>query len=121
MDKLVEKQLDWVGSSLDDLRSFPDPVQQRFGFQLYQVQIGEMPCAAKPMKGKDFRGVFELRDNFVGDTFRAVFIAKLREKVYVLHCFKKKSKSGIATPKKDLELIRHRLKLAIDDSKRLKK
>lgn len=116
-----EKRVDWVGSSLDDLRAFPDPVQQSFGFQLYQLQIGETPRSAKPLKGKDLGGVNELRDSFKGDAFRAVYIAKLKDIIYVLHCFKKKSKTGITTPKKELEMIKNRLKLAIEDSKGEKK
>lgn len=116
-DRPEEKRVDWVGSSLDDLRAFPDAVQQNFGFELYQLQIGGMPKSAKPLKGKNVSGVYELRNSLEGNAYRAVYIAKLKDKIYVLHCFKKKSKSGIATPKKDLELIRSRLKLAIEDSK----
>ncbi|QQS40389.1 MAG: type II toxin-antitoxin system RelE/ParE family toxin [Acidobacteriota bacterium] len=116
-DRPKEKRVDWVGSSLEDLRAFPDPVQQSFGFELYQLQIGETPRSAKPLKGKDLSWVYELRNHLKGDAYRAVYIAKLEDIIYVLHCFKKKSKSGIETPKKDLELIRSRLKLAIEDSK----
>jgi phage-related protein len=117
----VEKRVDWVGSSLNDLKSFPNSVQQRFGFELYQVQLGDTPKSAKPLKGKDLSGVFELRDNFKGNTYRGVYIAKLEDRIYVLHCFQKKSKSGIATPKKDMELIKSRLSLAIEDSKGVSK
>jgi phage-related protein len=116
-DRPKEKHVDWVGSSLEDLKGFPDPVQQSIGFQLYQLQIGEMPKSAKALKGKDLSGVYELRDSLKGDAYRAVYVAKLKGTIYVLHCFKKKSKSGIATPKNDLELIKSRLKLAIEDSK----
>ena len=59
----------------------------------------------------------ELRESHEGNAFRAVYIAKLKEKIYVLHCFQKKSKRGIATPSKEMELIAQRLKLAIADSK----
>ena len=110
------KQLDWVGSSLDDLKSFPAEVQDMFGFGLHQVQMGEMPDIAKPLHG-NLSGVFELKESHLGSTYRAVYIAKLKGKIYVLHCFQKKSKSGRATPKKDLDLIEKRLKLAIEDSK----
>lgn len=112
--------MDWIGSSLNDLKSFPDQVQQAFGFGLYQVQAGEVPGSAKPLKG-NLSGVYELRENHDGDTYRAVYIAKLKDKIYVLHCFQKKSKSGISTPQKDLDLIEKRLKLAIEDSKGAKK
>ena len=113
-----EKPIDWVGTSLDDLKSFPDTVKQSFGFELHQVQNGLTPQSAKALKGKDLSGVYELRDNHAGNTYRAVYIAKLKGKIYVLHCFQKKSKSGRATPPKDIELIKSRLKLAIKDSKK---
>lgn len=71
---------------------------------------------AKPLHGH-LSGVHELRENHEGNAYRAVYIAKLKEKIYVLHCFQKKSKHGIATPSKEMELIAQRLKLAIADSK----
>ena len=113
----TEKQVDWVGSSLDDLKKFPEMVKQTFGFELHQIQHGITPEGAKPLKGKDLNGVYELRNNDSGSTYRTVYIAKLKDKIYVLHCFQKKSKSGIATPKQDIDLIKTRLKKAIEDSK----
>ena len=109
------KPIDWVGFSRDDLQSFPDEVQQALGFDLYQVQVGEMPASAKPLTG-NLRGVYELKERHEGNAYRAVYIAKLKNKIYVLHCFQKKSKSGIATPQKELDLIEKRVKLAIEDS-----
>ncbi|MEZ5308965.1 MAG: type II toxin-antitoxin system RelE/ParE family toxin [Pyrinomonadaceae bacterium] len=99
------------------MKSFPDSVLQTFGFEVYQVQLGEMPKSAKPLKARALSGVYELKENLEGNTYRAVYIAKLKEKIYVLHCFQKKSKSGISTPQKDIELIKSRLKLALEDSK----
>lgn len=110
------KPVDWIGSSREDLKSFPDEVQQAFGFGLYRVQLGELPPSVKSLKG-NLSGVYELRERHEGNAYRVVYIAKLKEKVYVLHCFQKKSKSGIATPPKEMELIVQRLKLAIADSK----
>jgi len=114
--RLKEKPIDWVGSSRDDLKSFPDEVQQVLGFDLYQVQLGDLPPSTKPLKG-NLRGVYELKDRHEGNAYRAVYIAKLKDKIYVLHCFQKKSKSGIATSQKDIDLIEKRLALAIEDSK----
>lgn len=91
-------------------------MQQAFGFALYRVQLGETLPLAQPFKGY-FSGVYELRESHEGNAYRAVYIAKLKEKIYVLHCFQKKSKRGIATPSKDMDLIAQRLKLAIADSK----
>ena len=116
-EEYKEKPVDWMGTSLEDLKSFPNKAVQAFGFELHQVQHGLTPHSAKSLKGKEFKGVYELRDNFDGNTYRAVYIAKLKGKIYVLHCFQKKSKSGIATPPKDIELIKGRLKLALEDSK----
>jgi phage-related protein len=121
MDKRPKgKPIDWVGSSRDDLRSFPDEVQQALGFDLYRVQLGDMPASAKPLRG-NLSGVYELKESHEGNAYRTVYIAKLKDKIYVLHCFQKKSKSGIATPQKDIDLIEQRLKLAIEDSKGAKK
>lgn len=114
------KPIDWVGSSRDDLKSFPDEVQQALGFELYQVQIGDMPVSATPLKGR-LSGVYELKERHEGNAYRAVYVAKLKDKIYVLHCFQKKSKSGIATPQKEIALIEQRLRLAIEDSKGVKK
>ncbi len=116
-----EKTVDWIGSSLDDLKSFPTEVQEAFGFELWLVQIGETPKSVKTLKGKGLSGVTELRKNFDGNTYRTIYIAKLANKVYVLHCFQKKSKSGIKTPKTDIELIKTRFKIAVQDNKGVKK
>jgi len=78
--------------------------------------MGQIPSSAKPFKG-ELSGVYELRESHEGNAYRAVYIAKLKEKIYVLHCFQKKSKSGIATPPKDIGMIAQRLKLAIEDNK----
>ena len=115
------KTVDWIGSSLDDLKSFPTEVKESFGFELWLVQIGETPKSAKALKGKGLSGVTELRKNFDGNTYRTVYIAKLANKVYILHCFQKKSKSGTKTPKADIELIKTRLKIAVQDSRGVKK
>lgn len=106
----------WVGSSRKDYGGFPIDVQESFGFQLYLVQTGQFPPSAKPLKGIG-GGVVELIEDFDGDTFRTIYLARLATAVYVLHCFKKKSTRGIKTPMFDLELIRTRLKAAEADLK----
>jgi phage-related protein len=60
--------------------------------------------------------VLEVVDSFDGDAYRAIYTVRFKRSVYVLHVFKKKSKSGIATPKRDIELIKQRLKLAEQDA-----
>jgi phage-related protein len=106
------KPVEWVGSSLDDLKEFPEEVQQVMGYALYLAQCGEKHDSAKPLKGFKGAGVLEIVEDFDSDTYRAVYTVKLINVVYVLHAFQKKSKHGISTPKKDIELIEARLKRA---------
>ena len=112
MNELKPKELVFVGSSRKELRAVPLSVRRAFGLALFAVQVGETPPAAKPLKGFGGAGVMELIEDSRGDTYRAVYTVKFALKVYVLHVFQKKSKSGVATPKHDIELIRERLKRA---------
>jgi phage-related protein len=106
------KPVEWISSSLDDLRKFPEDVQQMMGFALYLAQLGKKHPDSKPLKGFKGSGVLEIVEDFDGDTYRAVFTVKFEGIVYVLHAFQKKSKRGIATPKQDIDLIETRLKRA---------
>ena len=106
-----EKPLHWVGSAKKDLLALPDEVVNDFGYALGAVQMGATPPQAKPWKGEG-SGVLELVENHRGDTFRAVYAVRFSEAVYVLHCFQKKSPSGIRTAQNDIDLIHERLKLA---------
>ncbi len=106
------KPVEWVGSSLDDLKEFPEDVRQNVGYALYLAQCGEKHPSAKPLKGFKGTGVLEVVEDFDGDAYRAVYTLKLAGVVYVLHAFQKKSKQGIATPKQDIDLIETRLKRA---------
>ena len=106
------KPLFWIASSRDDLRSFSREVRDVFGFALFQAQMGSKHVAAKPMKGYAGAGVLEVVEDEDGNTFRAIYTVKFKEAVYVLHVFQKKSKKGIKTPQRDIDLIRARLGLA---------
>lgn len=106
------KPVEWISSSRDDLRKFPEEVQQMMGFALYRAQLGKKHPDAKPLKGFKGSGVLEIVEDFDGDTYRAVYTVKFAEIVYVLHAFQKKSKRGIATSKQDIDLIEMRLKRA---------
>ena len=108
------KPLHFVGSSRDDIRDLPRAVRVVIGSALYDAQRGEKPANAKPLKGFKGASVLEVIENYDGDTYRAVYTIKFRGVVYVLHCFKKKSKKGVSTPKPDIELINQRLKAAKD-------
>lgn len=103
------KQLYWEGSSKKDFKRFPIPVQKDLGVALFVIQLGRMPELAKPWKGLG-SGVIELLYDHRGDTFRTVCTVRFGDAIHVLHAFQKKSKSGIATPQPDVELIESRLK-----------
>jgi phage-related protein len=87
----------------------PSEAQDVFGYALHLAQAGERHPQAKPLKGFGNAGVLEVVEDFHGDTYRAVYTVRYTSAVYVLHCFQKKSTSGIATPKRDLDLIKVRL------------
>jgi phage-related protein len=86
----------FVGSSQKDLRAFPAAVRSEIGQSLFEAQLGEHPHNAKPLKG--FGGVLEIRDNFDGDTYRAVYTIRFEGVLYVLHAFQKKSTKGSRRP-----------------------
>ena len=107
-----EKPLEWIGSSHKDLMALPADVRRLFGFALSLAQAGDRHDAAKVLKGFGGAGVLEVVENDVGGTYRAMYTIKFGEAVFVLHCFQKKSKRGIATPKEHMDIIHARLKIA---------
>jgi phage-related protein len=113
------KPLYWVGSSKRDLRLLPDPVQDVFGYALYLAQAGKKHEQAKPLRGFGSAGVLEVVEDWDRSTYRAVYTVKFSGVVFVLHVFQKKSTSGVATPKADIDLIRERLKAAEQIAKEL--
>jgi phage-related protein len=106
------KPVIWVGSSRRDLRAFPAPVQDHVGYALYAAQRGGKHRDAKTMSGFGGAGVVEIISDFRGDTFRAVYTLQYAGAVYVLHAFQKKSMKGHETPRREIELIRLRLREA---------
>jgi len=110
MPESKKHELKFIGSALKDLQQFPQKVKRQIGFDLDMVQGGETPNTAKHLRG--LPGVMELVERYDSDTYRAVYITNIDEIIYVLHCFKKKSKQGIKTPKEDINLIRQRLQQA---------
>ena len=109
---LSEKPLQWVGSSYKDLMALPEDIRRLFGFALSLAQAGDKHDAAKVLRGFGGAGVLEVVEDDGGGTYRAVYTVKFVEAVFVLHCFQKKSKRGIATPKEDMDIINARLKIA---------
>lgn len=108
----TEKPLIWIGSTKKDLMALPIGVRKFFGHALDFAQRGERHGSAKPLKGFGGAGVLEVVEDDSAGTFRAVYTARFAEAVFVLHCFQKKSRKGVATPKEDLDVIRDRLKVA---------
>jgi phage-related protein len=105
----TERGIIWVGDSKKVLLAFPKDVRVSIGHALSEAQVGRKVAYAKPMKGFS-AGVFEIVADFDGDTYRGVYAVKLGADIYVLHAFKKKSTSGTATPKPDVDLIKRRIK-----------
>ncbi len=116
------RELFWVGTTLEDLRAFPEEVRLEMGHALHLEQLGHKSPDAKPLRGFQGASVLEVVENHDGDTFRAVYTVRLESGVYALHAFQKKSHKGSATDQRDLELIKKRLSDAeqIDRARREK-
>ncbi|MEJ2631586.1 MAG: type II toxin-antitoxin system RelE/ParE family toxin [Acidihalobacter sp.] len=100
----TSKPVEFRGSALDDLRAFPPDAKREAGHQLDQVQNGRDPDDWKPMPSIG-RGVREIRIRDAAGAFRVVYVAKLADAVYVLHCFQKKTQK---TAKDDVDLAGRR-------------
>jgi phage-related protein len=99
----------WIGGSKEDLSGFPQDVRDAIGFALYVAQQGGKHPDAKPLRGFGGAGVLEVVEDHAGDTYRGVYTVRLAGRIYVLHVFKKKSKTSIKTPKAEIDLIKGRL------------
>lgn len=96
----------WEGDSKEVLQRFPDGIRQNLGFQLWQLQQGERPNDYRPLASVG-PGVFELRDQDERAWYRVVYLSRISDVIYVLHCFEKKSRE---MPRGDFEKARQRLK-----------
>jgi phage-related protein len=112
----VLRPLVWMGNSRRNIQAFPTEAQKLMGDELQLIQFGGMPKDAKPFKGIG-SGVFEIALRYDTDAYRTVLAVQLGKKIYVLHAFQKKSKKGIATPKKDVALIKQRYAEAKEQAK----
>lgn len=106
------KAVVWIGSARTDLAAFPEEVKDSIGFALYVAQQGGKHRDAKALRGFGGAGILEIVADFDGDTYRAVYTVRFAGRVYVLHAFQKKSKTGIKTPKAEIDLMKSRLKRA---------
>jgi phage-related protein len=100
------KEIEFLGSSLKELQKFPGRARRKAGFELRRVQLGLEPSDCKPMRAIG-AGVQELRIWEGEGTFRVIYIARLKDAVYVLHAFEKKTQ---ATAQRDIDLARERFK-----------
>ena len=108
MSDATERQLIWMGNSQNDLREFPEDVKDEIGFALHEAQFGRTPHRARMLHGMG-SGVWEIRDDYRGDTFRAAYVVRFEDAVYVLHAFQKKAHSGGEMPREVENLLRSRL------------
>jgi phage-related protein len=108
----ARRPVEFIASAKRDLAALPDAVKAVFGFAIFQAELGEKHPDAKPLKGFGGGGVLEVVDDHDGNAYRAIYTVKFEGVVYVLHAFQKKSKKGVKTDKRDIDLIKSRLKIA---------
>jgi len=104
------KPVFWIGQTKRDVSAFAEDVRDEIGQALFEAQKGGRHSSVKPLRGYGDAGVLEVVANYAGDTFRAVYTVRWPGRVYVVHVFQKKSKSGAKTPKAEMDLIDARLK-----------
>jgi phage-related protein len=103
------RPISWIKAAQKDFLAFPEGAQTEVLRALSIVAEGQFPDIAKPLKGFG-SGIFELALKSRGDAFRVVYAVQIEDDIWILHAFQKKSKSGIKTPKAELDLITERLK-----------
>ena len=103
---LVLKEVIWLGDSKAVTSEFSVKIREDLGFELYRLQQGKSPLKSRPMKSIG-AGVFELKEQDQSGWYRVIYTLQVKDKIYVLHCFKKQSAK---TPKADLDLAQRRLK-----------
>lgn len=106
--------VEFLGSSRDDLSSFPLEVRREIGQAIYEAELGGKHPSAKPLKGDSLKGVLEIVSDFDTNTYRAVYTVRFKNVLYVLDAFQKKSPSGIGTARHDIVRIKTRLAAARD-------
>jgi len=101
-------ELHFEGDSLEVLSSFPDQVKRALGFSLRQLQIGREPTSQTRNMSSIGSGVFELKEADERAWYRAIYLSKVGNTIYVLHCFEKESRK---TDRRDIEVASQRFKL----------
>ena len=100
-------EIHFEGDSLDILSSFPDEVKRTLGFSLRQLQIGREPACQVRSMSSIGAGVYELKEADERAWYRVIYLSKVRNTIYVLHCFEKESRK---TSQRDIAVVRQRLR-----------
>ena len=109
MHRKAARNISWIKAADRDFKAFPIGARQKSIRALTQITEGDSPDVAKPMTGLG-SGVWELAIKERGDAYRLVYALQLDDDIWVVHAFQKKSTSGIATPKHEIDLVRERIK-----------
>lgn len=107
-----KRELRWISGAKKDLQDMPDDIKDVFGRAILDVELGDTPAGARPFGEGVPAEVWKLVEDHDGDTYRAAYTAHFPGAVYVLDVFKKKSKSGKATPKMDKDRVKKRYEAA---------
>lgn len=110
----MERKIIWIKAANKAVSKFPKNVQYKIAGALTMAASGQNADITKPMKGLG-AGIFEIRITYRTDAYRAVYAVQLGDDIYVIHAFQKKSTQGIKTPKKEIDLIKSRLKALKED------
>jgi phage-related protein len=113
----VLRPLVWLGDAKKNIQAFPAGARKTIGDELQLIQFGGVPKDAKPFRGIG-SGILEIAVRHDANAYRAVLAVQLGLKIYVLHAFQKKAKSGIKTPHREIELIKRRYREAKELAKR---
>jgi phage-related protein len=103
------RPISWIRAARKDFDDFPQGAQIEMARALTILAEGRMPDIAKHLTGFG-SGVMELALKHRGDAFRVIYALQIDDDIWVLHAFQKKSRSGIKTPKAEIDLIDERLR-----------
>ncbi len=103
------RAIHWIKAARKDFDGFPTRARVRLASALTIIAEGQTPDIAKPLHGLG-SGVWELALRSQGEAYRVVYVLNIGSEIWVVHAFHKKSKTGIATPKFEIDLIRERIK-----------
>lgn len=109
MDEITQRNISWIKAARKDFEQFPESAQIKIRSALTVIAEGRLPDHAKPLKGLG-SGVFEITLRYHTDAYRVVYAVQIENDIWVIHAFKKKSKTGIKTPKQEIEIIQNRMK-----------